>query len=524
MPDDQNIFKAPGMESFIKGQSNNFSPRFRVATTLLPPRHYTNRTPVIAAEVRVVSPEAPANAPGTDAVLNFADPEAPKQALQLLGQTLGPSMEGPTGNIVTARDLEQTKPAQVLVRSAIPLAAEDLLGLFPTNAPATLGPAANGLRIQSTGSHSFQVVVAPPPGVIAGEYLAATGPLEADFDLLRQALTRPYARMEGDYAHLFAMPIANFVLVRNVAQALAQRAQCHLMLGQPEAASNDLSLVRDMCRLLGPKPSDRPVTLVSAMIEVAVTGLYTQIVKDGLRLHAWREPQLALIQAQLAQVRLLPLMSGALDSEMVAVCDIFENSSPEEIDDIFSQRPTPSTGWDRLRNPLYLFCKFAPHGWVHQNQASIALRNDEVMATIDGANNRVSAAGVDAFALREGTRMKRSSPYTWLAAISVPNFAKALQTLARNQTRSGQAQIACALERHRLAKGAYPDSLEALAPQFIPQLPHDLFTGKPLRYRPTSDGSYLLYSVGWNEADEGGVPGQGNLEGDWVWQVADGNE
>ena len=58
VPDDQNIFKAPGMESFIKGQSNNFSPRFRVAPSLLSARHYTNRAPVIAAEVRVVALEA----------------------------------------------------------------------------------------------------------------------------------------------------------------------------------------------------------------------------------------------------------------------------------------------------------------------------------------------------------------------------------------------------------------------------------------------------------------------------------
>jgi len=450
--------------------------------------------------------------------LTFSDSDAGSHALQLLGQALGPSAEGPTGNMVTARDLEQTKPAQILLRSTTPLSAQDLAGLFPTNASATIGPAASKLRIEPSGAYSYRVLVAPPTGVIAAEYLAVTDPLEADFNLLRQALNRPCARMEGHYEHLFAMPIPNFILVRNVAQALSQRAQCHLMLGQPEAAWRDLALVREMCCLLGPKPSEKPVTLVSAMIEVAVTGLYLQTVKDGLRLHAWHEPELTAIQAQLAQVKLLPLMSAAMDSEMVAICSIFERSSPNEIAKNFSLRQPEPTTLDKLRNPHYLFYKLAPRGWIWQNIASVALRNQEVMDTMDLTNNRVMAARVDAFALREGNRQKRSSPYTWMAAVAIPNFAKALQTVARNETRAHQAWLACALERHRLANGSYPESLEKLAPRYVDRLPTDLFNGKPLRYLRAPDGSYVLYSVGWNESDDGGVPGKESLEGDWVWR------
>src|SRR5512137_1493374 len=50
VPDDQNIFKAPGMDSFIKGQSNTFSARIpNPGFTLQPQRHYTNHTPIVAA-------------------------------------------------------------------------------------------------------------------------------------------------------------------------------------------------------------------------------------------------------------------------------------------------------------------------------------------------------------------------------------------------------------------------------------------------------------------------------------------
>ena len=100
------------------------------------------------------------------------------------------------------------------------------------------------------------------------------------------------------------------------------------------------------------------------------------------------------------------------------------------------------------------------------------------------------------------------SPYSYLAGKAVPNFMKATQTLARNQTLANEAYIACALERHRFAHGQYPETLDALVPQFAGKLPHDLIGGQPLHYRRTDDGNFLLYSIGWNEKDDGGRPGK----------------
>jgi hypothetical protein len=88
------------------------------------------------------------------------------------------------------------------------------------------------------------------------------------------------------------------------------------------------------------------------------------------------------------------------------------------------------------------------------------------------------------------------------------------------QTCANQAAIACALERCRLANGQFPGKLEALLPQFISRLPNDVITSQPYKYRRTDDGQFILYSVGWNEKDDGGVPGKTLFDltqGDWVW-------
>src|SRR5205085_10074692 len=72
----------------------------------------------------------------------------------------------------------------------------------------------------------------------------------------------------------------------------------------------------------------------------------------------------------------------------------------------------------------------------------------------------------------------------------------------------GHARLLCAVaalavERHRLARGAWPASLDALVPDFLPGVPDDPFDGRPLRYRRLADG-VVVYSVGPDGADDGG--------------------
>ena len=48
----------------------------------------------------------------------------------------------------------------------------------------------------------------------AANFLAWSDQLQPNFDLIRDALKRPYARMDGDYTKPYEIPIVNFVNVR----------------------------------------------------------------------------------------------------------------------------------------------------------------------------------------------------------------------------------------------------------------------------------------------------------------------
>jgi hypothetical protein len=352
----------------------------------------------------------------------------------------------------------------------------------------------------------------------ARNYLAWSDQFAPDFNLIRAALKRPYARMDGDYSKPYQQPIPNFVAVRIVAQTLAQRAHCHLLLNQPELALDDLTLLHYMCRLLEGAPTGKPMTLVAAMINVAVAGLYTETVAEGMKQHLWQEPQLIELQKQFAEVNLTPFVLEALREEPVAICREVEMAHGNWL-----------KLWNANRQSRFeRFCWwFWPRGWTYQNMVNIAVFGLKPLTGFDLENDTVAPRKFE-IASRELDRFVSHgvSPYKILAAIAIPNFVKAPQTAAHNQTLANEAQIACALERYRLVHGEYPETLDVLVPQFIETIPHDIIGGQPLHYRRTDDGKFLLYSVGWNETDDGGQDISAKTpngvidftKGDWVWK------
>jgi hypothetical protein len=83
----------------------------------------------------------------------------------------------------------------------------------------------------------------------------------------------------------------------------------------------------------------------------------------------------------------------------------------------------------------------------------------------------------------------------------------------RVEQRRTNVHVAFALAAYKQDHGRYPTKLDALAPTYLPQVPRDLFSGKPLIYHPAEKG-YLLYSVGVNGEDEQGRSDEDDPPGD----------
>jgi hypothetical protein len=459
----------------------------------------------------------------------IVDAGARMRLQQLFQRSLMQSADGsvlPSLNASQGFKLVAGVPAGINPFHVVLLAEEELpKGLFQEAFGRGIGDLAdyggNGWHSEPTASNHFRIFLGRDQVFYAADYLAWSDRFASELELIRQALKRPHIRMEGDFQRPFEIPIVNFVNIRIVAQTAAQRAQCCLLLGRSEQAFHELSLICESRRLLAAKPT----TLVAAMIDVAICGLYVQTIADGFRLQAWREPELVALQQQLSQINLLPAVADSFRGERAAVCHTFQTISASELAETFSLRDLQGSLWGKLSNPVYLLLKFAPRGWVYQNLVTIATEEQATCAEIVEPNAQLIQPGKAAEMQRDFGKMSASSsPFNILAHIAVPNLSRATQTLALNQTKVNQAVIACGLERYRHAHGDYPKTLDMLVPQFVGKLPHDLIGGQLLRYRRTDDGKFLLYSVGWNEADDGGTAtlrkdGSNAADTlDWVWQ------
>ena len=344
----------------------------------------------------------------------------------------------------------------------------------------------------------------------ARDYLAWTVQFAPDFQRIRTALGRPYARIDCDYGQPTTVLAPNFFTIRNVAQTLTQRAHCFLLIGEPQHALEELTLLHDLCRILESAPTGKPITLIGAMINVAVTDIYTDTIAEGLRSHAWREEHLVALERQLGEIHLEKSLAETLVDEPMFALRTLDTSSRAELVKLFIGVPGSSK-----RSALLL--KYAPRGWLYQYMVFHAGLNEKTSAGLDAAKQMVSPRKIDEAGRVLQYNINHVSPYNFLAYWWTPNWVKALQKFARNQTMANEGAVACALERYRLARGEYPESLDSMVPQFIDKLPHDLIGGRPLKYRRIASSEFLLYSIGWNETDDSGIPGKNIADGDWVW-------
>jgi ABC-type transport system involved in multi-copper enzyme maturation permease subunit len=106
---------------------------------------------------------------------------------------------------------------------------------------------------------------------------------------------------------------------------------------------------------------------------------------------------------------------------------------------------------------------------------------------------------------------------------------KGAETYRRSRACLRCAIALIALERYRLAHGAWPESLDALTPKFLSEVPKDPYDGRLLRYRRLPDG-VVVYSIGQDGQDNGGTklrrgeriptPEEGVDEGFRLWDVS----
>jgi hypothetical protein len=352
---------------------------------------------------------------------------------------------------------------------------------------------------------------------------------------LLAASQRPVARYPLDYSAPWngATPgDLGAVLLR-----LNLRACARLALGQSDRALDDVRLQLYLVDSQKDEPRlwpqwDRVYRFRRAM----------QPIWEGLARHAWTAAQCQELAARLARYDFLASAKLAFDAQRAETLWTIDHiPTGGSWDQAFgSFRDQPPLGCEYLGETLVgTIHRLQPRGWFAREKRNYSELFDRYLrAGFDPVRKRVAPAQLNA-AFAEADQLDRASQpqgrypgvylrATWnhqwaVATMLDPGVFRAVRGFCIAQASADLASLACALESHRLDHGEFPETLAALVPRFLTALPKDAITGEPYRYRRSDDGAFVLYSVGWNETDEGGnlalkKDGVVNFElGDWIW-------
>jgi len=291
--------------------------------------------------------------------------------------------------------------------------------------------------------------------------------------LLDHAAARPRANWGIPYEDGVEAKVPPLLAILNVQRLNIAAGRLTLLDGRRDEAVAAVARGAVLTESLRQEPS-LIVQLVRSAADTGVVGLAREIVVAGTP----SEAELAILDAALGDRD----PQGAMRASLIAEMKVMLASMPWPVYASDAIRPIAPR---LIENPLLLWLL---RPWFQENARWYL----EVMRGV---------IEYQSLARPERERRWGSSPpaperRAWhlLGALMLRNLGNAIERADLWETRFVLARLGVALERHRLARGSYPDRLDALVPDLLPKLPTDPFSGAPPEYRRIGDG-YLLRSA-----------------------------
>lgn len=369
---------------------------------------------------------------------------------------------------------------------------------------------------------AFEVMVAPEKmkpawkGVFEDDFDPRSADLRRFLDsqaaalkFLRQAALKPDCVFEHDYSEGYEMRIPEVQSLKAGGTLLAADAVCRAALGDAQTAIADLNAVFGIVNHLKSQPF-----LISLIAASAAESEGARAFERVLAQSA-SSPQKGIESLPLKDLSFPPrptfsqLLPRCLQIEEVAGVQVFLDLSyfdRSSDSGIFYPEIGGAAGAYFLSSVLYrVFLLPDDLATYRKELKTVRLAMDkpyeESVKTLNDSFDRQRFPG-------------------FLTRLLLPAANRILTAAARADATDQlvHAAKACVAYQEN-AKGKYPERLEDLVPKYLEKLPLDPFDGKPLRMKK-GDKGLILYSVGPNLKDDGGIRAKGNImEGDLVFQL-----
>jgi hypothetical protein len=369
--------------------------------------------------------------------------------------------------------------------------------------------------VYALGTNDFPVSTQPQSP--AADVLLALSKYDSVIEELRQASQMPSSRFPLNYATNNPARIIypHLASLKSCALVLRLRAVAELENGKPDMALSDVRLMLYLAGSIRNEPQQWPLS-----VRMFLTDSALQPIWEGLARQQWSNDELIALEQELAVLDALKDYEFGVRSEMAWNLKFIEYLRIERMANSIND-------WNdhNMWGPTLIY-RLLPGGWFYLNARAMARGYEAALPTSAELEHRIISPEIsNRFGRSLGLGNRRHLiPDNFFVLSMVPALDREAINCARTQAAIDMARVACALERYRQSQGIYPEQLDVLAPQFIEKIPHDIINGQPLHYHRIDNGKFLLYSVGWNGKDDGGVPDVGGqifaskAQGDWVWQ------
>jgi hypothetical protein len=330
----------------------------------------------------------------------------------------------------------------------------------------------------------------------AADVLKAMERLEPTLDEIRRASARPKSHWPIKWSEGLNAPAPFSNVLQQAVKAFELRAQALLALDRPDEA---LAEIRNIIRA-AESLKEQPAFLLGfqrfGFFERAL-----DVSDQGLRANKWTASHLKTLSDSFSTTNELASWKVSINGQRCLI-NHYLNQGMSNDSDYFLLMVGELYGFGR--SPFDSLLRIAPRGWVRQGEVETNRRIDLNLERIDSVGELVDPHFGEAPPKSYSKHLTGILPADRLADVCTitPYFSHRPFEL---HVRVQQFVILAALFRYRETHGELPESLNQLVPSLFKVVPHDIMDGQPMRYRRLENGGCLLWSIGKNRVDDGGV-------------------
>ena len=381
------------------------------------------------------------------------------------------------------------------------------------------------------------------------DFSAAVAADQPAVERLRQVLVRPQLDFHLDYQKGFTMLLPHLAPMKRAAQKLSAATVADLHNGDTGAAATNICVLLALVRA-----NQNEGTIISHLVRIAMTAIASAATWDYLQATNVTDAQLAMLQKSWEQMEFFHSAENSFLMERAITTMGIEKLRASHAEfsrltgsGLLSPSPasSPSTvgvlGLDAMIKSTKLAVGEAMwrSSWSYTEELHLLQTHEVVFETLRAMQtNQLLKPDYDAMTARISSLGLTNAGEAFFRALEISDFREEFDANFVSGTISKSMRIeaarrvviaAIALKRFQVKHGQWPETLGELVPEFFAAVPIDPFDGKPLRYHPNADGTYLLYCVGEDGVDDGGDPTlpasitstvfywQNNKARDWVW-------